>query len=198
MASRTYIANRTLSKLGHSRVSNVDTENIEAAKVIRYMWDSVRDSLLELYPWNFATARTQLAKLSDAPAWGYSNKYLLPTDFLTLLTLSDSSTLSSNTNPDYRIEIDDGQRVIVTDASSPIYLIYTSRVEDTGIYPALFVEAFATRMAYEGCEQITQSNTKKQIFSQEFDKIIQDAYRADAIQNPPDPLPDDSWVDVRY
>ena len=190
MASKTDIGNRAISKLGEQRVSNIDTVDIKAAKVIRYMWDSIRDLLLASFPWNFAIARTQLAKDAAAPSWGYANRYTLPSDFLALLEIKG--------NYDYRLESStSGGRYILTDAGSPIYIRYIRRVTDTGEFDPLFSEAFASRLAYEGCEEITQSNTKKQILAQEYEKNISMAYANDSIQDPPTELQADEWINAR-
>ena len=185
MASKSEIANRMLSKLGETRVSNIDTDNTKKAKTIRFMWNSLRDSFLQAYPWNFAIKRAQLAKDATAPSWGYSNRYSLPSDFLALLEIKG--------NPDYRRE----GGYILTDAGAPIYIRYIARITNTGEWPAIFNEAFATRGAYEACEEITQSNTKKQILAQELKEVIAEAYATDAIEDPPVELQDDTWLTAR-
>lgn len=185
MASKTDIANRALSKLGSSRVSNVDTDNNTPAKTISYMWDSVRDAMLTAFPWNFAIKRVQIAADATAPSWGYNNSYTLPSDFLALIEIKDM--------PDYRIE---GGKIL-TNQRAPLYIKYIYRVEETGLYDSLFNEALATRLAYEACEQITQSNTKKQILAQEFRERISEAYASDSIQDLPVERPDDTWLLAR-
>lgn len=188
MASKTEIANRTLSKLGEGRVSNIETDNTKAAKVIRYMYDSVRDAMLSAYPWNFAVTRKQLAKDATAPVWGYNNQYTLPSNFLSLLEIKG--------NPDYRMESDEtsGGLRIVTNAGSPLYIRYIRRVINEGEFHPLFNEAFSCRLALEGCEEITQSNTKKQILFEEMQLRIKEAYAVDAIQDLPVELPASEWL----
>ena len=185
MASKTEIANRALSKLGEGRVSNIDTDTNKPAKVMAAMWDIVRDAMLAAYPWNFAIARDQIAKDSNTPSWGYANKFSLPSDFLALLEVKS--------NPDYRIE---GQ-YIVTDAGSPLYIRYIRRVTDTGEFDPLFDEALATRLAFESCEEITQSNSKKANLADELVRNIKTAYASDSIQDPPLSPQEDSWVTAR-
>ena len=182
MASKTAIANRALSKLGETRVSNVDTDNNKPAKVIRFMYDIVRDAELAAFPWNFAIQRAQIAVDATAPAWGYNNRYVLPTDFLALLEIRG--------NPEYRIEAG----YILTNEGAPIYIRYISRVENTGLFDALFVEAFATKMALEGCEEITQSNTKKEALFRDYELTIKRAYASNSIQSQPQELEDDEWL----
>ncbi|TXH10045.1 MAG: hypothetical protein E6R04_06335 [Spirochaetes bacterium] len=185
MASKTDICNRTLSKLGQPRVSNIDTDSTKAAKVVRYMYDMVRDSMLAAYPWNFAIKRAQLAAEADAPAWGYTKQYTLPVDFLSLLEIRG--------NPEYKVE---GGRIL-TNEGAPLYILYISRITDAGLHDPLFNEAFSTRMAFEGCEEITQSNTKKQLLAEELKETLRIAYASDAIQEMPQELEPDTWLLAR-
>jgi hypothetical protein len=188
MASKTQIANRALSKVGEQRVSNVDTDNVKAAKVISSMWDIIRDAMLTAYPWNFAVTRTQLAKDATSPAWGYQNRYALPSDFLSLLEV--------RYNSEYTIETDSvtGGLYILTDEDAPLYIKYIKRVTNTGEFDPLFVEALATRLAFEACEELTQSNTKKQVLFEELRINIKEAYASDSIQEAPVLRQQDEWL----
>jgi hypothetical protein len=185
MASKTAIANRALSKLGETRVSNIETDNTKPAKTIRFMYDIVRDAMLTAYPWNFAIKRAQIAADASAPAWGYNKQYTLPVDFLSLLEIRG--------NPEYRIE---GGKIL-TNEGAPIYIRYISRISDAALFDPLFVEAFATRMAYEACEEITQSNTKKQILMSDLEMTVKSAYANNAIQGQPQTLEADTWLLAR-
>lgn len=187
MASKTDIGNRAVSKLGGERFSNIDTDNTKPAKVIRAMWDIIRDALLCEYPWSFALTRTQLAKDTASPSWGYNNQFTLPSDFLALVEIKG--------NPDYRMEsASTGGNRIVTNEGSPLFILYIRRVVNTAEFDPLFLESFATRLAYEGCEELTQSNTKKQILGNEFKESIRRAYVNNSIQNPPQELRQDEWL----
>ena len=185
MTSKTQIANRALSKLGEPRISNIDTVDTKAANTIRYMYDEVRDALLTAYPWNFAMTRVQIAKDATAPAWGYNNRYQVPSDFLALYKIKN--------NQHYRIE----KGYILTDEGAPLKILYIARIINSGEFDPLFVEAFASRLAYEACEEITQSNTKKQILAAETEQRIKEAYASDSIQDPPQRLQDDTWLIAR-
>ena len=190
MASKTEIANRGLSKLGHGRVSNIETDNTKAAKVMNEMWDIVRNSLLTSYPWNFAIVRSSLAKDAEAPAWGYANQYTPPSDFLALLEIKN--------DPDYRVEADSVNGLkIVTDAGAPLKIRYIRLVENTGEYDPLFADALAAKLAVEACEILTQSNKKKEILIQEYRAALDAAYKSDAIQDPSQNLRDDEWLVAR-
>ncbi len=192
MASKTEIGNRALSKLGQPRVSNIDTVNTKPARTISDMWDIVRDAMLRSYPWNFAIKRTDVAPDTDAPSFGWDNAYSLPTDCLALLEVLDSG---DDELPSDAYKVEGGK--ILSNTDSVIYIRYISRITNTGEFDALFTEAFASRLAYEGCEQITQSNTKKQALWQEYQNYIQQAFTSEAIENPPTALPEDAWLTAR-
>lgn len=185
MASKTEIARRALSKLGQPGVSNIDTVDTKAARVMRNMWDNVRDAMLQAYPWKFALKRVTLAADGDAPDWGYERKFTLPNDYLSMYEIKDS--------PKYSIE--DG--CILTNAPPPLKIRYIRRITDTGKYHPLFVEAFSSRLAYEGCEEITGSNTKKSAAMTDLNAAVSQAYAIEAIENEAQELPEDGWLDAR-
>lgn len=185
MASRTSMSNRALSKLGQPRVNNIATTDTKAARTINEMYDTVRDAVLAAYPWNFAGKRATLAPDADAPDWGWNYAYTMPSDFLALTEI--------DTDPDYEFE---GGKIL-TDEGTILYIKYTAQITDEGSFSPLFTEAFATRMAFEGCEEITQSNTKKAAFGQEYEASLKQAYQLDAKENPIKDLEDDDWVTAR-
>lgn len=185
MASKSQIASRGLSKLGEPAIANIDTTDTKPARVMRAMWDGVRDAMLQAYPWKFAGHRTQLAADVTDPLFGWDKQYTLPADYLAMRRIDG--------DPDYEIE---GGRIL-TDASAPLYIKYTRRITNTGEFHALFNEALASRLAYEACEEITESNAKKQAALTDMQLAISQAYAVDAIENPPDEPPEDEWLTAR-
>lgn len=199
MASKTQIANRALSKLGQPRVSNIDTTDTKPARVIADMYDSVRDALLSSYPWNFAVKRTTLAPDAVAPAWGWTNSYTPPADFLSIYRVKFDTTSGTTTGvldttgPQYEFE---GGKIL-TDFGTTLFLQYISKITNTGEHSATFNEAFSARLAYEGAEEITQSNTKKERALKDYKMWIDEATRSDSKENPIEDLEDDEWVVAR-
>lgn len=191
MASKTEIANRALSKLGEPRVSNIDTTDTKPARVMKYMWDMVLDAELTAFPWSFAVTRTQLAADATAPAWGYARRFRLPSDFLSLLEV--------RYNPAFQIETDatSGGRFILTDQGAPLYIRYIKRVTDTAEFDPLFNEALASKLAYEGCEEITNSNVKRQLAATDYDQAVSRAYANGSIQEGPVALQESMWIVAR-
>lgn len=185
MAGKTEISNRTLIKLGQPRVSNIETDNSPAAITINNLWASVRDSLLQSYPWNFAIKRVSLAPDTSTPTYGWSTQFTPPIDFLQLLDIKDDI--------DYKFE---GGKILV-DGQTSLFMRYIARIEDTSLWPPLFNEMMMVTLAIEGCDRITQDKNLKQLLLAEQRVIAQKALGADAIENLPEDLPLDEWLEAR-
>jgi hypothetical protein len=195
MASKIDIANRALTKIGDDRIMDI-LDDQENAKVLNSMYDTVLMAELRARVWNFSVKRAALPALASVPAFGFTNEFQLPADHLRLiqvgeiyvgLSLSDYVGMSE---AEFQVE----GRKILTDFPAPLNIRYVSLVTDPGLYDALFVEAFACKLAMECCERLTQSNTKRQLAAEEYALAIRSALRADAIENPPQTLPDESWI----
>lgn len=201
MASDVEIVNRALTKLGAERILSL-TDDVKNARVMNSMFVSVRDAELRRHNWNFAVKRASLAASTTDPDWGFDNAFPLPSDFLRLLDIDGSwsavglSDYVGYDNAIFRIETvgDDNIKCIVTDLSAPLLIRYTRRVTDANLMDSAYIEALACRLAAEGCESITQSNSKRDLAMREYNDAISSAILANAIENPPSALADDSWV----
>jgi hypothetical protein len=195
MASQVEIANRALTKIGEARITAL-SDNLEAARVISAMWDIVRDSELRARNWNFSITRASLAALVTTPAFRYTYEFQLPSLCLKVIQVGEyypGPSMSDYRNApeaEYQIE----GRKILTDYPAPLYIRYVESITDTGQWDAMFVEAFACKLAIEICERLTQSNTKRQLAAEEYKEAISMAVRSDAVENPPEAIPDSAWL----
>lgn len=195
MASDVQIANRALTKLGARRILSL-ADDVKEARAINSMFEIVRDSELRAHPWNFAMTRASLPALVSTPAWGFARQFQLPADCLRVIQINEEYWVANLT--DYRTRLDvpfqiEGGKVL-TDFDAPLKIRYVARIADTQAWDTCFVEAFASKLAYETCEEITQSNTKKQEMWNDYNMMIRQAKRMDAIENPPEPFADTSWL----
>jgi hypothetical protein len=85
-------------------------------------------------------------------------------------------------------------RKILTDLPAPLQLQYVKRVTDTALFPPTFTMAFAAELAAKLCEPLAQSNTKRQLAENTRNMEISKAVRSNAIELPPQKLPDDEWL----
>lgn len=199
MSSRVEIANLALTKNGSGQKITSLSDNSTAARVMNTLYDMTRKAELRARNWSFALKRAQLAASATAPSWGFSTAYPLPSDFLRLVQANEfyltPSLYDYNTADASAFAIEQGQ--ILCDYSAPLKIRYVYDVTDEGTFDALFVHAFASRLAYESCEQITNSTAKKESIKADYLMAISAAVKANAIEKPPALVGDDSWVLTR-
>ena len=195
MASQVDIANRALTKLGASRIISFGDDN-KQSRAISSMFDIVRDAELRSHIWSFSKKRVSLPALLTTPDWGFEYEYQIPSDCLRVLMVNDTypgPSLEDYRNQsvaEYAIE---GNKILAN-FPAPLKIAYISRVQDTSQWDALFVEAFACRLAMEMAEDLTQSNTKRELAQAEYMAALRAAIRASSVEQPPQAMPDNEWL----
>lgn len=197
-ASRVDICNLALLKLGSGSKITALTDNSVAARALSVTYDLIRRAELRAHYWAFAIKRAALPATTP-PAWGYTAAYTVPVDCLRVIQVNQfyltPGLLDYNTADASAWAIESGQ--ILCDYSAPLNIRYVWDVTDEGTYDVLFNVMFAARLAYECCEQITNSNTKKQSIAEDYKQALGMAIRAGAIEKPPALIGDDSWMMAR-
>ena len=102
-----------------------------------------------------------------------------------------------------RMEVKDQEKYkiegeyILTDQENNLNIKYIYRNEDTAKYDSLFVEALACKLAFEACERITQSNTKKENLERDYETAMSKAKMRDGYEDDPRDYIEDDWVTAR-
>lgn len=197
MTAAVDIANRALQKLGEDRISSVfPPDNVKAAKVLNACFNSIRDNELRAHVWSFAKADALLPADATAPLIGYQFQFQMPSDCLRVLVVGGMHAMPGMIN--YRTGFEQFYKIkgrkIQTDLPAPLALEYIKQVTDTTLFDACFVESFATKLALETCEAITQSGTKKEALRLDYKRSIREAVLSNVIELPPEPITDDSFV----
>lgn len=191
MPSVVDVCNKALDKLGQGSITSLEDSN-KSARLCSRNWPLVRDAVLRAHPWNFAITRDVLAPIDLTPTetakqWGFTSKFAVPVDLVRLVEVRDLSTA------EYQVE----GRYILANATV-LYIRYVKREEDPNKYDSQFVDAAAAYLAFEMCESITQSNTKKNALWEEYKDRLMDAKGIDGQENPPAVFEEDEWISVRY
>ena len=192
------IANLALTKIGDLRITAL-SDNTKPAREINAIYGMLRDKLQRTYNWRFCVKRAALAADVATPVFDYSYQYSIPTDCLRVLQINayypapDLSDLISSGGQEYVIE---GGKIL-TRSSGVLNLRYLARIEDTTRFDSSFDEAFSALIAYNVCEALTQSDAKKNAALRDYRMALMDAVRANAIENPPESLADQTWITVR-
>ena len=189
MPSQVDICNRALQKLGADRIISL-TQNSKEGRACNLAYEPVRDAELRAHAWNFAIKRRELAADATAPVYGYNYSYTLPSDCLRLLKNDYQEEFYSK---DWKVE----GRKILTNESAPLQIRYIARITDTTLYDAIFTEALSCKMAMEMCEDLTQSNTKRQLAADEYKMTIREARKMNAFENVPAQQDTDTWLTMR-
>lgn len=202
MASQVEIMNMAIVLLGEQRIAS-PSEDIKPARELSAVWDMTRQGLLRGYRWGFAMKRAALAALSTTPLHQYAYQFLMPSDCLRLDFVGDYFAGASLT--DYRtsdeslwsIAATDSGSVIETDLPAPLNIRYVSDITNAARFDALFSQALAAKLAGVVAASLTKSATIRDQAAQAFGMAISQAVGTNAIERPPMPMADDSWILTR-
>lgn len=184
MASKTSIANLTLTHLGAKLIADIE-ENSDAARTLNAIYDNVLDGTLRQHPWNFAVKRAILASTDPDPAHTWDKGYQPPSDFLRMISTEFQSPFSV-----------EGGRILSNEADA-LNITYIARITDTAKFDALFVEAFALKLAVSSVERITQSNAKKNQLDADLALVMQRARNVDGQEDDKKEFRVDPWIRAR-
>lgn len=192
MASDVLICNAALQLIKHSKSITALTQGTKEANACEVIYEELRDALLSMHDWNFATRRVKLARVTETPAFGWDYGYQLPADYLRFTSVHDNDA-GRGTVP-YKIE---GNQ-IMADASD-LYLRYVRRETDPNTMIPLFRVALSKLMASRLAVALTQSVSRSNDMYKQFtDDDLPTAKSADAIQDYPEGLPESNWITARY
>lgn len=185
MASEVSICNSALILLGRETITAL-TDDVKAARLCNAVFDMKRDWLLRAHIWKFATARETLALLSATPDFEYSYKHQLPSDFLRLISVYDSSVR-------YRIEGD----TLLSD-ETVMKIKYIKRVTNPNSMDPTFRETLAALIAKDICKALTDDDSLHRAMKAEFDDRLMIAQSTGAMEDDNDEIEADDWLSHRY
>ncbi len=190
--SQTEVVNLALTRLGQDRVISI-SDDVEAARVMRSLWDFTRDAVLASYPWKFAIKRTSLPALSAAPAYGWERQFTVPEECLRLVQVGDDYVFYTGLLETFQLE----GGVIMTDEEAPLRLRYVQRVTNVGLWPVLFGRVVAMQLAIDGCEKLTTSSAKQSVLGESYALAVAQARKQSAIERPPQRADNSDWLNAR-
>ena len=81
MTSEVAICNAALAKVSNNRIASL-SEGSTAGDLCNEMYERIRDRLLRRHIWNFNKKRVKLGQLAQAPVFGWTYAYRLPSDWV--------------------------------------------------------------------------------------------------------------------
>jgi len=134
------------------------------------------------------TKRALVGKDAAAPAWGFSNRYEMPNDFLRLAFIRDQSD-----NTPYEVV----GNFVETDLSSPLAVKYVWDDPDVTRYDPILTTVVALSLALDLVEPLTQSNTKKEKIETALTFWLGKAANVNGSERRPGKVKDTSWLVAR-
>lgn len=181
MASDVEIVNNALSLLGDNPIVSLDDDNVRA-RIANTMYGPTRDAVLRAHPWNCAITRAALPLISNAPLYGFSNQYQLPTDPYCLRVLSLNEVQEYGDPGDvFKIE---GRQLLTNEGTANIR--YIARITDPNQYDTLLYECLSARLAAKLCYPVTGSTSLAQAMIALYEGFLKEARTINGQEGSPD------------
>lgn len=177
------ICNNALNLLGVEKITALN-ENSRAANVLNTAYNLTKEALLRSHFWNFSLKRVVLTPDVTPPAFGYSYSFSLPSDALVWKFVDSYNTIKQ-----------EGRQLLSDEGS--IKLIYVSNSTSEADFDPIFTKTLAIRIASDICYILTNNVSLNQKLEADFDKIIKEAKRMNAISQTPDGLIVNTFIEAR-
>jgi hypothetical protein len=189
------ICSNALVRLGADPISSFDESdtsgaNLDRTRVVSNLWETVRKQTLRSHSWNCATKRVLLSPDSTAPAFGFTNRFLLPSDWLKTVQFGEDEA-----GPRYSWR-SEGRYLLANESSFPIVYIYDNQT--CAEWDSQLVAAAEIAMAFAACYAITKSTSLKDALGAELKTLLQQARTSDGMDDPPETLGDSILLASRY
>jgi hypothetical protein len=184
------IANLAGTKIGSdARITSREDDRF-FARTIRALWDIERQAALRDSAANFAIKRIDLAaEAVDTVPYPWASTFKLPPDCLRFLEI-----LNEGSARDYQIE----GKSVLSNSLGPLYIRYLADIEEPALWDALFIEAFACRLAWNAGPRVAGSAYDATRGERDYRMAISAFRRVDASENPPIDMRESEWIEARW
>lgn len=170
------IWNMALDLLVEQPLSSVD-DNTATAKLLARNYEQQRDYLMERYLWKFALTRTLLSADSTPPDWGFSYRYLLPTDALRFIPPTIDGSWNGKPLP---FEEEGGY--LLCDLAGPLPLRLINRITNEGLFSNGFCELLSIRLALRCAHWMTGKTSLVDKLTTLYKETAADVVQTAAVQ----------------
>ena len=179
------ICNSALIKVGAERIDSL-SDTTKRAVIVNEQYEKSRDDLMMSHPWNFAIARLELAQSATDPVNGWDAAFTLTNNVLRVLEINDDDSL------DWAVE---GGYVVTDETSCTIK--YIKKITDTTLFPKIFEEVLAWKLAADICYAITQSSTLADAIYKKYELHLAKARSFDSQEGSGLAVEADDWINAR-
>lgn len=194
MASQVEIINNALVEIGEATITSVN-QATRAARAANRVWDNVRRGMLKRYRWNFAKGRVTLAPDVDKPAFGYTNQFTVPDDFIQLIGIYDANEDQRQLTTTKQAYAHEGQKILWD--GTALSIVYVKDITDTALFDPAFEDALVYKLAMRLAYDLSTGTGKLEDINAKFSESIRHAKFAHAIENSPEVIQASEWLDSR-
>lgn len=222
------ICNTALSRIGDgAQITSLDpdVDASEQARLCAIFYPKARDSLLEMHSWNFNTKRVTLVEVDNPWENTWAFAYALPGDCLRAIAVQhedatgdygpqwsggfwdstgtffpQDAPAGSYVPQPFQIERNEDGNLVIQTNQPEAALRYTAFVGDANLYPPLFADALAWKLAADLAGprlkgEVGAAETKRCM--QMMMAVLADARPSDANQRMIEPKQSTPWNDLR-
>lgn len=179
MSSPVAVCNKALALLGANVILSLEDNQTEAI-VCKAVYDAVRDKVLEDRAWTFATGRGVPVADSTPPAFGYTYRFLIPSDVIRVVNVGtpvSNSTIVTLTPINWAREGD-----YVLTHQKNIGWVYIKRAVDLSLWSPAALDAFSYALAAEIAVALTDNSSITERLLAGYESRITDAGATDGAQ----------------
>jgi hypothetical protein len=197
--TETAAANSALAHIGEPGIAGLDA-GTAAARWCRQEFGNVRDAVLAMHEWNFATAWARPAASPGEALGPLKIRYPLPPDCITVrfvdeLGEDDWAVEVASVTDEIGATIE--TKLLVTNAEAPT-VCYTRRVESVANWDPLFLKVFGFYLAARVAPGLGRDASLGRALEEEARAFLPMAKRRDSREKAPQATTrDTSWVRAR-
>lgn len=189
MADFVTIANLAASAIGEDDQLRSPDDDTHLSRSVRAVFDVERVAALRDHTWNFAMRRFALPRVAnpdfDTTPFGFA--YRLPATCVRLVEVMGARAGS------YQVE---GAHIL-SGAVAPLRIRCIVDLPEPAEWDALFVKAFAMRVAWQIADRITGDPNRVQMAERKYRAALAEAKRVDARENPAVVQAATGWEEAR-
>lgn len=176
LQSKIQVWNMTLDILKEQPLAST-ADTAAPAKWLNRNYDQQRDFLMEAMLWKFALTRADVAVEATAPAWGWTYKYILPTDCMRIVPPTYNGVWMGTPIP---YETEEG--LLLMNQPGPLRLRYIKRITNEGLFTNGFVEVLSLRMARKMAHWMTGKASMIESINKQLEETVDIVRTTEAVQ----------------
>lgn len=194
MTTAVKIASNALLRLGAAPINSFDEadsfgSNIDFARLASNLWPSVRRQVLRSHLWNAAIKRVLLSPDATKPAFGYTNRFQLPGDWLRTIAVGEGG----HDGMEFKTE---GGHIVAN--AGAVQLTYVYDNDNPATWDVTLVGAMEVAMAAAMAYPVTKSTSLAQAMSAELQDQLRAARGLDAQDDSPQTFGDFPLLGSRF